>query len=638
MADSALKVSVVVATYRPGAGLDRLIASLDAQSLPHDEWEAVFVDDGSPDDTYDRLRELQRTRPWMHLEQIPNSGWPCRPRNVGTDRAKGEYVAYIDHDDALFPDALRDGYAFASRHRADAVNGKEARTSDIGWAIDVYTEDRVEVLDSAERFVLSPTNPHKLYRRAFLNEHGIRFREDGRVLWEDIFFNVRVARHATRVATMSSTPYYYWHTTRGSTSTTFRRSRVEWWQWLEEVCAAIERDLDVAELANQRTALLAHQYRARLLDVFNNLYERRAPAERQMIFEQARSIQSAHFPTDWDAYLNVSQRLRASLLRRNHPHALERLTMDAPNIPGLADATSVYWDKTGDLLVTARGRWVDSTGRVHRLVRHNDRIVKDLPEPYGALFATDDIDVTDEINHADVTIGVRSVRSRVSWMAHTEATVRILGDDEVSFSVDASARVSLSQGALGSPLSQGVWELTGRCTLAGVVQHRPLRGRVTPAISITDGVPSAAYAVPSGTVVLDIGQTRDPLPRLLAPTGDVEYRGAAGPTRIRLTSIDAEDSRIPTKVDVNVETPLERARRLPTRIIRRAFRQDPGPRGWHRIDATLSVGRDGTWLEAELQEGALIRLGERVPQTPDVYQLRDNDVVPYDGAWKSALA
>ena len=78
----AVKVSVVVAVYNPGDNIQRLLASLDAQSLPVDEFEVVFVDDGSTDETPERLRAFAAGRPNVSVTTIPNSGWPGRPRNV----------------------------------------------------------------------------------------------------------------------------------------------------------------------------------------------------------------------------------------------------------------------------------------------------------------------------------------------------------------------------------------------------------------------------------------------------------------------------------------------------------------------------------------------------------------------------
>ncbi len=135
------KVSVVVATYQPGEGLDRVIDSLDRQTLPQDEFESIFVDDGSPDDTLARLRELAATRPNMRVESIPNSGWPSRPRNVGIELARGEYVTFMDHDDRLFPDALAKAYAYAVEQRADVVNPKETETRGFFWGWDHYLQD-----------------------------------------------------------------------------------------------------------------------------------------------------------------------------------------------------------------------------------------------------------------------------------------------------------------------------------------------------------------------------------------------------------------------------------------------------------------------------------------------------------------
>ena len=56
--NEAPKVSVIIASYCPGGGLNRVIDSLDAQTLPQDEFEVIFVDDGSPDDTYARLEQI----------------------------------------------------------------------------------------------------------------------------------------------------------------------------------------------------------------------------------------------------------------------------------------------------------------------------------------------------------------------------------------------------------------------------------------------------------------------------------------------------------------------------------------------------------------------------------------------------
>ena len=116
-----IKVSVVVPVYNPGENIEPLIASVLGQSLPDDEYEAIFVDDGSTDGTGERLDALAAQHEVVRVEHIPNSGWPGRPRNVGTDAARGEYVLYVDNDDHLGPEALERVYDRATADGADVL-------------------------------------------------------------------------------------------------------------------------------------------------------------------------------------------------------------------------------------------------------------------------------------------------------------------------------------------------------------------------------------------------------------------------------------------------------------------------------------------------------------------------------------
>lgn len=639
MTDRELKVSVVVATYRSGAGLNRLVASLDAQTLPTSDWEVIFVDDGSPDDTYERLVEIQLTRPNVRLERIENSGWPCRPRNVGTDLALGEYVAYMDHDDELYPDALRAAYEFAKTFDADVVNGKEARTHDSGWAIDQYREDCGQVAHRTDFHPLIPTNPHKLYRRALLQEHGIRFREGGRVLWEDIFFNVLVAKHATVISTMASTPYYHWFTTPGSGSSTFVRSSSEWWYWLDEVITAVDRDLADDEHDTQRRLLRTHQYRSRLLDSFNNLYAGRPAEERKLIFGHAHRLQRENFIAADDLPLSRPLRMRADLLRKGYRHLLERLTVDDPNIPGIAGISAVRWE-SGVLKLSTTATWQDSRGRRHPLVEREGRFLKQLPAVYHEEFDPELFDMTDDLRAATVEVGMRSHTSRVTWMAtsssslHTETV-----DGQLRWHLTGDATVDPANAAMGRPLERGLWALNGRCTLAGTVQHRMLRqGLLEPAIHVDDAGVVAVYARENQMVVMDFDQSATPVTHLVTFGDSLQRSGRTISLAVTGIPVDVE-CRIPTTIDVNTESVLRRLRRTPRRIVDRTRRRDPGPRGWRTIPATLRIsgGHASVELDAPETGSFLVRIGQRVPGSTAVLRVAERGATAWHGPVRSLL-
>jgi glycosyltransferase involved in cell wall biosynthesis len=94
------RVSVVIPTFNRSAWLVEAIESVCAQTFR--DLEIIVVDDGSTDDTAQRLKALGRMdKPVRYLSQ-ENSG-PSAARNRGIDAAQGEFVALLDSDDRWLP-------------------------------------------------------------------------------------------------------------------------------------------------------------------------------------------------------------------------------------------------------------------------------------------------------------------------------------------------------------------------------------------------------------------------------------------------------------------------------------------------------------------------------------------------------
>ena len=95
-------VSVVIPTWNRAALIDEAIASVEAQTYPH--WELIVADDGSSDDTHDRLRQCGIPR--LKVVSLPHSGNPARARNAGVAASSGRLVAFLDSDDLWHPHKL----------------------------------------------------------------------------------------------------------------------------------------------------------------------------------------------------------------------------------------------------------------------------------------------------------------------------------------------------------------------------------------------------------------------------------------------------------------------------------------------------------------------------------------------------
>ncbi len=97
------RVSVVIPTYnRAGAVCEAVQSALDQT---YSDLEVIVVDDGSTDDTAQRVGERFGGDARVVLVSQPHSG-PGAARNRGIERARGELIAFLDSDDVWYPEKL----------------------------------------------------------------------------------------------------------------------------------------------------------------------------------------------------------------------------------------------------------------------------------------------------------------------------------------------------------------------------------------------------------------------------------------------------------------------------------------------------------------------------------------------------
>jgi glycosyltransferase involved in cell wall biosynthesis len=99
------RVTVVCPTYNRGPALTATLDSVRAQSVR--DWELVVVSDASDDGTDELVRRAAREDPRIRMLRCEQRhGHPSGPRNAALAEARGEIVAYVDHDDVWREDHL----------------------------------------------------------------------------------------------------------------------------------------------------------------------------------------------------------------------------------------------------------------------------------------------------------------------------------------------------------------------------------------------------------------------------------------------------------------------------------------------------------------------------------------------------
>lgn len=102
-AGGAPRVSVVTAAYNAEAFLERTLRTLLTQT--YGDFESIVVDDGSTDRSAEIVERLALGDPRVRLIRQDNGG-VAAALNRGLDAARGELVAFLDHDDLWHPTKL----------------------------------------------------------------------------------------------------------------------------------------------------------------------------------------------------------------------------------------------------------------------------------------------------------------------------------------------------------------------------------------------------------------------------------------------------------------------------------------------------------------------------------------------------
>lgn len=99
-----ISVSVILPAYNSSSFIGETIDSVLNQTFKN--FELIVVDDGSTDKTKEIIEEFIKKDERVKYFYQKNSGGPSKPKNFGISKAKGKYIAFLDHDDIWISDKL----------------------------------------------------------------------------------------------------------------------------------------------------------------------------------------------------------------------------------------------------------------------------------------------------------------------------------------------------------------------------------------------------------------------------------------------------------------------------------------------------------------------------------------------------
>ena len=232
--------SVIVPAYNCERYIGDCLWSVMSQDFA--DWELLVVDDGSTDDTPERIKAAVDGD--TRVKYVPKeNGGVSNARNAGLTLAKGEYAVFLDADDELAPGALA-LFAAAARSgssviiaTSQVVDGEGRCISTVAlpeeWRGVEPAEARVAAMGVPEKAPLLHYVWGRVYNLAALAGAGVAFDENVS-LGEDFIFNCLVFGMGGNVQIIDGVAYRYSRRGGCSLSNGFRTGELERRRCMEE--------------------------------------------------------------------------------------------------------------------------------------------------------------------------------------------------------------------------------------------------------------------------------------------------------------------------------------------------------------------------------------------------------------------
>lgn len=257
-------ISIIIPVYNVAKYIKRCLDSICAQA--YNKIECILVDDCGNDNSMSIVEEYVKSYQgeisFKLLYHSDNKG-QASARNTGIRAATGDFILFIDSDDAITPDCIQtllnlsDKYPDAEFIQANTVigNNKELMPYTFREEPPEFCDNKLE-LDRLILASLTMTVWNRLIKRSFLIDHQLFF-PDG-ILCEDMYWIYFLAKEVKLAAFTSHGTYLYYRNSNSDANSMSRKSRFRHYQGQMVAAKAFFEDIK----HTRTTSIYQRQYLA----------------------------------------------------------------------------------------------------------------------------------------------------------------------------------------------------------------------------------------------------------------------------------------------------------------------------------------------------------------------------------------
>lgn len=212
-----VKLSIIIPVYNVEQYLEKCLKSCLSQDIPHNEYEIIVVNDGSPDGSLEIAERIANSATNITVISQENCG-QSTARNVGISIAKGDYVWFVDSDDWIETNCLKQLTDTLYNDKLDAlvingvrvINGIETRRPPR-----VFTNRILSGKEYLRGTLVNCAAVITIYKREILRKYNLTFKQG--IFHEDAEFVPRAYHYIERIAIKN---YHFYYNLLNPASTT----------------------------------------------------------------------------------------------------------------------------------------------------------------------------------------------------------------------------------------------------------------------------------------------------------------------------------------------------------------------------------------------------------------------------------
>ncbi len=225
--DKKALVSIIVPVYNAEKTLYICLDSLEEQT--YKDLQIIFVNDSSTDHSLNVLNQFkERTSYQVEIISHEKNRGVAAARNTGLERVQGDYIYFVDADDAIDKNTIAESLKLATSENLDIVG--------FSWYLTFEKNERKmhqpsfdTAFDAIEKMMCGTMRWNLwlfLFKSSLFHDNGIRFIE-GKNMGEDLMVAIKLFCNSEKVGYLDRHFYHYGQSNASSLTKTYSDSHIE---------------------------------------------------------------------------------------------------------------------------------------------------------------------------------------------------------------------------------------------------------------------------------------------------------------------------------------------------------------------------------------------------------------------------